>query len=94
MSREEARSLLEEADLYEAIDEEDRCRVIANAVELVGCQVTDSSGRIWIVAEVGTKDGWPTISGDEAHPFWDRPEAVTQVCPPVEGPPGRKGVRK
>lgn len=85
MTRDEAQAMLERADLYEAIDEEDRRRMIANAVELVGCQVTDSSGRIWIVAEVGTKNGWPTISGDDAHPFWDRPEAVTQVCPPVDG---------
>lgn len=84
MTRDEARAMLEKADMYEAINDEDRRRMIANAVELLGCQVTDSSGRVWIVAEVGTKDGWPTISGDEAHSFWDRPEAVTQVCPSVE----------
>jgi hypothetical protein len=88
MTREEARAMLEKAELYEAIDDEDRRRMIANAVELVGCQVTDSSGRVWIVTEVGTKDGWPTIGGDQAHPFWDRPEAVTQVCPPLEDAEG------
>lgn len=81
MTREEARAMLEQADLYAATDEDDRRAMIESAVELVGRQVTDSNGRVWIVASVGTKDGWPTISGDEAHPFWDRPEAVTRHDP-------------
>jgi hypothetical protein len=77
MTRDQARALLEQADLYAAADEDDRRSMIQNAVQLVGYEVTDSNGRAWIVAEVDTKDGRPTISGDVARPFWDRPEAVT-----------------
>jgi hypothetical protein len=58
--------------------------MIECGLELLDREVTDSNGRTWTVAEVGVKDGWPTISGDDAHPFWDRPEAVTQVCPRSE----------
>lgn len=67
--RDEARVELEEADLYEAQDEDDKEKMIEAAVELVGLPIIDSQGRKWTVESVGVKDGHPTISGSV---YWDR----------------------
>lgn len=49
------------------------------AEALLGATVRDSQPRVWQVAEVGEKGGFPTISGER---YWDRPDEVEVLDEP------------
>lgn len=65
---------------HEEHDEATAAELLAEAEALLGRKVRDrETGHTFTVREIGSKDGWPTIGGGEAEPYWSRADDVDEL---------------